>query len=148
MISVQIRIKNINTKRINGDLEKLHNQFTREAIIKTVTAMKGFAPVKSGALKNAIGVRGLSETKSGNIDRRFSLSVGSTVKHSGFVTRGTGPSPKRYVRAINKRVKSGTHPGTPVNTYVLKTALFMKDSLPSLGRAVYGRWAKSWKVIR
>jgi len=68
-------------------------------------------PVKTGTLRDSIkksvtGMQGKVETTAG---------------YGLYVDEGTKPSPGRYVPAIRKRIKTGTHPGTPAQQFRRKT---------------------------
>ena len=58
-------------------------------------------PVKTGFMKN-------SRTREIQGNKGI---VRVTASYAGFVNDGTGPSPGRYVAAIGKRIRTGTHPG-------------------------------------
>ena len=87
---------------------------------KTIRIMREEAPVKTGKLKASISIK-KKDKASGGRDRRFSASVGPSVRYANYVSRGTGPSPGRFVYAIKKRVRDGIHPGTPVNNFISRT---------------------------
>lgn len=101
-------IVDIDTHRWDVKDEVLHravNAFPEQAIeggsMIMLDILQKNTPVRTGALKR-------SETR--QVFGR-SATVRSNTGYGGFVNDGIGPSPGRFVPAIGKRIRTGTHPG-------------------------------------
>ena len=84
------------------------------------TTMKSEAPRRTGALRDSINIK-VKTTSGGKRDKRYHGRVGPSVRYAHFVERGTGPSPGKFIPAIEKRIKAGMHPGTPRNPFIQRT---------------------------
>ena len=101
----------------------------RKLLNAGVRIMKKEAPSRTGQLRQSIKIKTKS-TSGGRRDKRYHGRVGPSVRYAKFVDRGTGPSPGRFVLAIEKRVRDGMHPGTPKNPFVQRTI----DALNQIAR--------------
>jgi hypothetical protein len=83
------------------------------------------------------------------IDEGDRILVGPTSEHAIYVSLGTGPSPGRYVPAIDRRLINpdlpgfGWHPGIRPNPYIEETAAakmadFFMYCRNELGRVIEG----------
>jgi len=85
-----------------------------------VRIMKEEAPSRTGRLRSSITIK--TKTKSGGgRDKRYHGTFGPNAHYAKYVERGTGASPGMFVAAIEKRIRAGTHPGTPKNPFVQRT---------------------------
>ena len=103
-----------------GKVPQLSETEYRRLLNAAVSIMKKEAPSRTGALRQSITIKTRS-TSGGRRDKRYHGRVGPSVRYAQFVDRGTGPSPGRFVLAIEKRVRDGMHPGTPKNPFVKRT---------------------------
>ena len=129
-----------------------HDLYLRSLIRLTTAALKDNAPVKRGKLRESIDVIDLNETRSGDLDRRFSLVVAPTVYYAKFVIGGAGPSKGRYVKKIDKRLKFvpdiGIHPGNePNETFLFRAAISIEKLAAEFGESIYGKWEDAWRGV-
>ena len=112
----------------------------RKLLNAGVRIMKQEAPSRTGALRNSIKIK-LKTTSGGRRDKRYHGRVGPSVKYAQFVDRGTGPSPGRFVLAIEKRVREGMHPGTPKNPFIKRT-IDRLNQIAQGSKSIIGKGAK------
>ncbi len=112
--------------------------------------MKGICPVHSGRLKDSIEITRYPMLK-GSTGATFSASVGPNPEMAPYwmyPERGTGESPGKYVKAIDKRVKWGTHPGTPAQAYIERTKVFTEMMLPMTASKIIQDQQRVWNTIQ
>jgi len=129
-----------------GKIPQLSETEYRRLLNAAVSIMKKEAPSRTGALKQSIAIKTRS-TSGGRRDKRYHGRVGPSVFYAQFVERGTGPSPGRFIPAIEKRVRDGTHPGTPRNPFVQRTIDKLNLRARSSGKNI-GRVAKKSLRLR
>ena len=121
--TITIRPRNLRRRLDNwqySDVPNAADVLFEKIANKTLRIMREEAPVNTGRLKASIAVKSKNKHAGGR-DRRFSASVGPSVSYANYVSKGTSPSPGRFVPAIKKRVRTGMHPGTPANNFVSRT---------------------------
>ncbi len=83
---------------------------------RALDIVKASTPVHSGNLKKSIKV--LSHriyTKKDNGVIAVEFTIGSNLDYAEYPSRLVYPSQGRYVRAIQKRIKLGVHPGSEMS---------------------------------
>ena len=123
----------------------IENEYNR-MLNDTVQFMKQNAPSRSGRLKNSIKIR-LKTASGGKRDRRYHGRVGPDVFYAKFVSRGTAPSPGRYVAAIDKRIREGMHPGTPLHPFLQKTADQINENMGSYSKKIVSKARTRWRSM-
>lgn len=116
-------------------LRRALNAFPEKAIegasLIVFNILKPNTPVRTGRLQ-------ASETR--QVFGRKAI-VRTNTGYGGYVNDGIGPSPGRYVPAIAKRIRSGTHPGFPGRHFKEKTLQEahprIKDMLQNLAQGEF-----------
>jgi hypothetical protein len=116
-------------------LRRALNAFPEKAIegasLIVFNTLKPNTPVRTGRLqasetRQVFGKRAIIRTNTG---------------YGKFVDEGIGPSPGRYVPAIGKRIRSGTHPGFPGRHFKDKTLQIsyprIKDFIQNLAQSEF-----------
>ncbi len=126
-----VRIANLasNVKRAKFNAAKEMKTMANGLQRFTIKTMKTQVPVNTGRLQRSIKTIVKTDTGYGGDVSKSTREVGPTVRYSGYVTRGTGPSPGQFIPVLKKRISRGFHPGTPANDFVARTRTIVEADM-------------------
>ena len=127
-----ISLDNWQYKTIPSITERQYNKILNDG----VRIMKQEAPRRSGDLRRSIRIK-TKTTSGGKRDKRYHARIGANVRYAQFVERGTSPSPGRFIPAIEKRIRTGMHPGTPANPYVMRTTKRLNEVADRYAKKIF-----------
>jgi hypothetical protein len=118
--------------------------FMRRIAKETEITMKKKVPVRSGKLRNSIKTI-TRDTKSGQVDLRSKIQVGTRLPYARYIDQGTKSSPGRYVpflgrRLVVNRPGFGLHPGVRGRNFLRDT----KREMDGKSRDMINDFVKSW----
>ncbi len=115
----------------------------------SVAYMRSIAPVHTGRLRNSISVRKQSFIQGTNhIQLRAVVGPDELVHYWMHPEQGTQPSPGAYIKALDRRVKQGIHPGTPAQRYIERTESRVQSMLPMTASKMVSNKTRVWRTTK
>ncbi len=103
-------------KVVVRDFEKDFRQIVKKVQSRGLKLVRQNVPVSTGRLRDSFRSRS-------KINSRLEgeVIVESPLRYAEFVNRGTAPSLGRYVPVLDRRIRTGVHPGIIGTRYLEKT---------------------------
>lgn len=103
-------------KKVTKDFEKDFRQIVKKVESRGLKFVRRNVPVSTGRLRDSF--RSTSKINS-RLEGRVTIS--SPLRYAEFVNRGTAPSLGAYIPILDRRIRTGVHPGIIGTRYLEKT---------------------------
>lgn len=103
-------------KKVSKGFTKGYKTVVKQVLSRGNKFLRQNIPVSSGRLRDSYKGR-----MSVNTALNAVINIETTVPYARFVDKGAAPSAGRYVPILDRRIRSGFHPGQRAVNYIKKT---------------------------